>query len=65
MVNNIDIYFGLVWGSVVLMVYIFIYFVCLFVCLYPINVKRAETIRPNFLGGTSHDPREGLYVDRI
>ena len=31
--------------------YIFIYFACLGVCLYPINVKTAEPIGPNFFVG--------------
>ena len=33
--------------------------VCLTVCLYPINVKTAEPIRPEFFG-TSRGLREGL-----
>ena len=39
----------------------YIYFTCLSVCLYPMNVKMAEPIWPDFLGN-SHDPREGLRM---
>ena len=41
------------------LIYLYINLVCLSVCLYPINVKTAEPIGPNFFG-TSRDHREGL-----
>ena len=41
---NINLYINLAWVSVCL-------FGCLFVCLYPINVKTAEPIRPEFFVG--------------
>ena len=44
---------------------IYIYFVCLSVCLYPINVKTAEPIGPNFGVGPHVTPKEGLRMIKI
>ena len=35
------------------------------VCFYPINVKTAEPIGPNFFCSTSRDPREDLLMLKI
>jgi len=39
-----------------------IYFACLSVRLYPISVKTAEPIGPNFFVGPRVTPREGLWI---
>ena len=55
-----------VHGNIILnYVYLYINLACLSVCLYPINVKTAEPIGPNFFCGTSRDHRESLWMIKI
>ena len=44
------------------LVLLYRYMLCLSVRLYPINVKTAETIGPEFFYGNSHASREGLRI---
>ena len=55
------IYMNVFWFSLITIKYKFGLSVCLPVWLYPINVKTAEPLGPNFLW----DHREGLWIIKI